>query len=62
MTIEISRETRKDAIESIQQYFQEKMEEKIGILAADGLLDYFLEELGPIVYNKVRIQLMGATH
>lgn len=52
MTIEISKETRKDAIESIQQYFQEKMEEKIGNLAADALLDYFLEELGPIVYNK----------
>ena len=52
MTIEISREARKEAIESIQQYFQEKMEERIGNLAADGLLDYFLEELGPIVYNK----------
>jgi uncharacterized protein (DUF2164 family) len=52
MTIEISREARKEAIESIQQYFQEKMEERIGNLAAAGLLDYFLEELGPIVYNK----------
>ncbi|MHB1333279.1 MAG: DUF2164 domain-containing protein [Sulfuriferula sp.] len=52
MTIEISKETRKDAIESIQQYFQENMDEKIGNLAADALLDYFLEELGPIVYNK----------
>lgn len=52
MTIEISKETRKDAIESIQQYFQEEMDERIGNLAADALLDYFLEELGPIVYNK----------
>lgn len=52
MTIQISKEARKDAIESIQQYFQEKMEEKIGNLAADALLDYFLEELGPLVYNK----------
>jgi uncharacterized protein (DUF2164 family) len=52
MTIEISREARKDAIESIQRYFQENMEDTIGNLAADALLDYFLEELGPIVYNK----------
>lgn len=52
MTIEISKEARKDAIESIQQYFHEKMEEKIGNLAADALLDYFLEELGPAIYNK----------
>lgn len=52
MTIEISREARKEAIESIQQYFQENLEGKIGNLAADALLDYFLEELGPLVYNK----------
>ena len=52
MTIEISKEMRKDAVESIQQYFHENMDEKIGSLAADALLDYFLEELGPIVYNK----------
>lgn len=28
------------------------MEDKIGNLAADVLLDYCLEELGPLVYNK----------
>lgn len=28
------------------------MEEKLGNLAADTLLDFLLEELGPIVYNK----------
>jgi uncharacterized protein (DUF2164 family) len=52
MTIEISKDARKDAIESIRQYFQENMDDAIGNLAADALLDYFLEELGPLVYNK----------
>lgn len=52
MTIEISKEARKDAIASIVRYFQENMEEKIGNVAAEGLLCYFLEELGPVVYNK----------
>lgn len=52
MTIEISKEARMDAIESIVRYFQENMEEGIGNVAADGLLRYFLEELGPVVYNK----------
>ncbi len=52
MTIEISKEARKDALESIVRYFQENMEEKIGNVAAEGLLRYFLEELGPVVYNK----------
>lgn len=52
MTIEISKEARNDAIQSIVRYFQENMEEKIGNVAAEGLLRYFLEELGPVVYNK----------
>ena len=52
MTIEISREARKEAIASIERYFQENMEERIGNVAAGALLGFFLEELGPIVYNK----------
>jgi uncharacterized protein (DUF2164 family) len=52
MTIEISKEARKEIIASIERYFQENMEEKIGNIAAGALLGYFLEELGPIVYNK----------
>lgn len=52
MTIEISKEARKEATASIERYFRENMEEKIGNVAAGGLLGYFLEELGPLVYNK----------
>ena len=52
MTIEISKETRKDAIDSIQRYFSENMEEKIGNIAAGALLGFFLEEIGPFIYNK----------
>ena len=52
MAIEISKESRADAVESIKRYFRENMEDNIGDLAANGLLDYFLQELGPIAYNK----------
>ncbi|MCW7540455.1 DUF2164 domain-containing protein [Aquabacterium sp. A7-Y] len=52
MTIEISKEARKEAIASIERYFLENMEEKIGNIAAGALLGFFLEEIGPIVYNK----------
>lgn len=52
MTIELSREVRKEAIVSIERYFLENMEEKIGNITAGALLNYFLEELGPLVYNK----------
>jgi uncharacterized protein (DUF2164 family) len=52
MTIEISKEARQQAIASIERYFNENMEEKIGNIAAGALLGFFLEEVGPIVYNK----------
>jgi uncharacterized protein (DUF2164 family) len=52
MTIELSKDARKEAIASIERYFAENMEEKIGNVAAGGLLGYFLEEIGPLVYNK----------
>lgn len=52
MTIELTKEARNEAIASIERYFHENMDEKIGNLAAGALLDYFLEEIGPLAYNK----------
>jgi len=52
MTIELSKEDRKEAIASIERYFRENMEEKIGNVAAGGLLGFLLEEIGPSIYNK----------
>ena len=52
MAIELAAEQRKEAIASIERYFREHMDEKIGNIAAGALLGYFLEELGPLVYNK----------
>jgi uncharacterized protein (DUF2164 family) len=52
MTIEISKEARKEAIASIERYFAENMEDKIGNIAAGALLGFILEEIGPVIYNK----------
>ena len=52
MTIELPKETRTEAIKSIERYFQENMDEKIGNIAAGALLGFFLEEIGPSIYNK----------
>ncbi|MBE0548102.1 MAG: DUF2164 domain-containing protein [Rubrivivax sp.] len=52
MTIELSKEDRAQAIVSIERYFRENMDEKIGNVAAGALLGFFLEEVGPSVYNK----------
>jgi uncharacterized protein (DUF2164 family) len=52
MTIEISKEERNEAIASIERYFLEYHEQKIGNVAAGGLLGFFLQEIGPLVYNR----------
>lgn len=52
MTIELPKDARAQAISSIERYFREHMEEKIGNVAAGGLLGYFLEEIAPLVYNQ----------
>ena len=63
MMAEFSKEQRRDAILSIQQYFERNMPESLGDLAAGLLLDFFLQDIGPVIYNKAvedaqaRIQL-----
>jgi uncharacterized protein (DUF2164 family) len=52
MSIELSKEARADAVASIQQYFERNLPEPIGELPAGLLLNFFLEEIGPAVYNK----------
>jgi uncharacterized protein (DUF2164 family) len=52
MTIELSREARAEAIASIERYFAENMEERIGNIAAGALLGFILEEIAPSIYNK----------
>ena len=52
MAIEVSAEQRKQAIASIERYFREHRDEKVGNIAAGALLGFFLEELGPVVYNQ----------
>ena len=52
VSIELSKQTRAEAITSIQRYFQENMPEPIGNMPAGLLLNYFVEEVGPIIYNQ----------
>ena len=50
--LELEKEVRTQAITSIQRYFEENLTEPIGNLPAGQLLDYFIEEIGPIIYNR----------
>ncbi len=52
MTVELPKEARQQAIASIERYFQEHLEERIGNIAAGALLGFVLEEIGPSIYNR----------
>lgn len=52
MPIEIPKPVRAAAIASMRRYFEENMTEPIGDLPAGLLLNYFLEEVGPVIYNQ----------
>ena len=52
MNMELPKPIRAAAIASIQRYFSENMPEPIGELPAGLLLNYFLEEIGPLIYNR----------
>jgi len=52
MSVELPKPVRAQAIASIQRYFEENLPEPIGELPAGLLLNFFLEEIGPAVYNQ----------
>ncbi|NHC62982.1 DUF2164 domain-containing protein [Paenalcaligenes suwonensis] len=52
MTIELDRDTKTRAIQSLQRYFDENMEEPIGNITANALLNFFLQDIAPSVYNQ----------
>ena len=47
----LDRQTRAEAVASLRRYFDANMPEPLGELPAGQLLDYFLEEIGPLIYN-----------
>ncbi len=52
MSIEINKDARQQAIASLQRYFAKHLDDEIGNMTADSLLDFFIDEIGPLIYNK----------
>ncbi|WP_083900138.1 DUF2164 domain-containing protein [Orenia marismortui] len=50
--LELSREEKNRLINEIQGFFYDERGEEIGIIAGESVLDFFLEELGSLIYNK----------
>ena len=47
----LSKENEQDALRRIREYYQREREETLSDFQAKFLLDFFLEEIGPYVYN-----------
>ena len=52
MRIKLSPERRSMLIEAIKRHFEAEFDEPLSDFRAEGLLDFFVAELGPPVYNQ----------
>jgi len=52
MRIRLTDERRERMLRSIKKYFAETLDQELGDLAAERLLDFFVKELGAPVYNQ----------
>jgi uncharacterized protein (DUF2164 family) len=52
MDIELPKETRAQAIASIERWFKDNTDEPIGNIQAAALLNFFVAEIAPSVYNQ----------
>ncbi len=52
MRIRLDVERRKALLRSVQQHFEEAFDEPLSDFRAEGLIELFVRELGPAVYNQ----------
>jgi uncharacterized protein (DUF2164 family) len=50
--LSLPKDSRSAALASLKRYFTENMAEPLGDLPAGLFLDFLLEEIGPLVYNR----------
>lgn len=50
--ITLTPEQRKQLLDEIIYYFDTERDEKLGIIASESILDFFLDNLGRSIYNR----------
>lgn len=50
--IEFSKEQKSDIVGRIRSYFDRELDQPIGVLPAEFLLDFFADEIGAHFYNQ----------
>jgi len=48
----LSKERRETLIKEVIDYFKTEKDQELGVIAAEDILDFFLEALGKDIYNK----------
>lgn len=52
MEIKLSDSRKREMIEEVQSYFRNEHDEPVGELKAEMFVDFFVEKLGPKIYNQ----------
>lgn len=52
LDIKLTPEDKKKIIDDIIYYFETERDEKLGIIASEGIYDLFMDTLGNVIYNK----------
>lgn len=52
LRVRLSPERRSALVRQVQAFFDEEMDERLSDFRAEALLDFFVRELGPPVYNQ----------
>lgn len=52
MEIKLSDARKTIMVEEVQSYFRDEMDESIGDLKAEMFVEFFIEKLGPKIYNQ----------
>ena len=52
MRIRLAPDRRAQLLDAVKAYFSEEFDDDLSTFRAEGLLDFFIRELGPQVYNQ----------
>lgn len=50
--IELSSEEKMQILQEIIYFFETERDEKLGIIGSEKILDFFMDSLGTIIYNR----------
>jgi uncharacterized protein (DUF2164 family) len=52
VAIELNKQAKAEALASLQRFLDENLDERVGNVAVGALLNFFVEEVGPAIYNQ----------